>query len=179
LAKMSFCVFSSWMVLRTFSMTVLAKAACSFSFACCSYLTQLSRTDLTSEAKETFWRWTKASASRVALSYSRIQSKCNTMKQQTYLGKSKETLGDRYNILHLTHRLNPVLDGLGVLSTGTVQNIPDTLDRSFGPITVRLPDRLQGASTPGINEKTGTYLGNESQQNKEPGSNDSLLVNNV
>ena len=36
LARMSFCVFSSLIVFRTFSMTDFARAACSFSFACCS-----------------------------------------------------------------------------------------------------------------------------------------------
>ena len=62
----------------------------------------------------------------------------------THLGERKETLGDGDDILHLLNRLDAVLDDLGVLGPGRVEDVADTLDVALGPVTVRLADGLEG-----------------------------------
>lgn len=64
------------------------------------------------------------------------------------LGESEETLSDRNNILHLLNRLDAVLDNLGVLGTGRVQDILHALDVTLSPVPVRLLHRLRPHRTP-------------------------------
>lgn len=60
----------------------------------------------------------------------------------TNLGESKETLGDRNDILHLLNRVDSVLDGLSVFGTGTVEDSLDFGNLGFSPVTVGLADGL-------------------------------------
>jgi len=59
------------------------------------------------------------------------------------LGESKETLGDRNDILHLLDGVDSVLDSLGVLGTGTVENSLDFGNLGLSPIPVGLADGLE------------------------------------
>ena len=63
-------------------------------------------------------------------------------KQETHLGERKEPLGDGDDILHLLNRLDAVLDDLGVLGAGRVEDVADALDVALGPVPVRLLDGL-------------------------------------
>ena len=58
------------------------------------------------------------------------------------LGKSKETLGDRNDILHLLNGVDSVLDGLGVFGTSTVEDSPNFGNLGLSPITVGFTDGL-------------------------------------
>jgi len=59
------------------------------------------------------------------------------------LGESKETLGDRNDILHLLNGVDSVLDSLGVFSTSTVENSLDFGNLGLSPITVGFADGLE------------------------------------
>lgn len=61
---------------------------------------------------------------------------------RTYLRERKETLRDGDDILHLLNRLDAVLDDLGVLGPGRVEDVADTLDVALGPVPVGLLHRL-------------------------------------
>ena len=61
---------------------------------------------------------------------------------KAYLGEREETLSDSDDILHLLNRLNAVLDDLGVLSAGGVEDVAHALDVALGPVPVRLLDGL-------------------------------------
>ena len=61
---------------------------------------------------------------------------------KAYLGEREETLSDSDDILHLLNRLNAVLDDLGVLSAGGVEDVADALDVALSPVTVGLLDSL-------------------------------------
>ena len=61
----------------------------------------------------------------------------------TYLGEREETLGDGDDILHLLNRLNAVLDNLGVLGAGGVEDVADALDVTLCPVPVGLLHRLE------------------------------------
>ena len=63
-------------------------------------------------------------------------------QKRTHLGEREKTLGDRDNILHLLNRLDAVLDDLGVLGTGGVEDVADALDVALSPVTVGLLDSL-------------------------------------
>jgi len=58
------------------------------------------------------------------------------------LGESKETLGDRNNILHLLNRVDSVLDSLGVFGASTVEDSSDFGNLGLSPVTVGLTDGL-------------------------------------
>lgn len=45
--------------------------------------------------------------------------------RETDLGKGKETLGERDDVLHLSHCIDAVLHGLRVLSPGTLKHVLD------------------------------------------------------
>lgn len=59
------------------------------------------------------------------------------------LGESKKTFGDGNNILHLLHRVDPVLDSLSVFGASTVEDSLDFGDLGFGPVPVGLADGLE------------------------------------
>ena len=61
---------------------------------------------------------------------------------RTHLREREETLGDGNDILHLLNRLDAVLDDLGVLGPGRVEDVADTLDVALGPVPVGLLHRL-------------------------------------
>ena len=56
----------------------------------------------------------------------------------THLRESKETLGDGDDILHLLNRLDAVLDDLGVLRAGGVEDVEHAVDVALRPVPVRL-----------------------------------------
>ena len=56
----------------------------------------------------------------------------------THLGERKETLGDGDDILHLLNRLDAVLDDLGVLRAGGVEDVEHAVDVALRPVPVRL-----------------------------------------
>lgn len=53
-----------------------------------------------------------------------------------YLGDLEEVLGDVNDTLHLLDGGNSVLDGLGVVVSGRVQDVSDLVDLSLGPLGV-------------------------------------------
>ena len=59
------------------------------------------------------------------------------------LGNGKETLGERDNVLHLSHCINAVLHGLRMLGPRTVEHALDARNVVFGPLLVRQADDLQ------------------------------------
>ena len=69
-------------------------------------------------------------------------SEKNRSQKVTDLGEREETLGDVDDILHLLNRLDAVLDDLGVLGTGGVEDVTDALDVALSPVTVGLLDSL-------------------------------------
>ncbi len=56
----------------------------------------------------------------------------------THLGEREEALGDGDDILHLLNRLDAVLDDLGMLGAGRVQDVLDAVDVTLRPVAVRL-----------------------------------------
>lgn len=59
-----------------------------------------------------------------------------------YLGEGKETGGERDDILHLGDAINSLLDCLGVLIAGLVEDVLDTLDIGLCPLHVGPGERL-------------------------------------
>ena len=66
--------------------------------------------------------------------------------QKTHLREREETLSDRNDILHLLNRLDAVLNDLGVLGPGRVEDVADALDVALGPVPVRLLHRLSSTN---------------------------------
>jgi len=69
-------------------------------------------------------------------------------KGETDLGKGEETLGERDDVLHLSHCIDAVLHGLRVLGPRTVEHALDARNVVFGPLLVRQADCLQTQSAP-------------------------------
>ena len=59
------------------------------------------------------------------------------------LRESKETLGDRNDILHLLDRVDSVFDSLSVFGAGTIEDPLNFGNLGFGPVTVGLTDGLE------------------------------------
>ena len=62
---------------------------------------------------------------------------------ETDLGKGKECLSERDNVLHLSHCIDAVLHGLRVLGPRIVRNALGARNVVFGPLLVRQADSLQ------------------------------------
>ena len=65
---------------------------------------------------------------------------------KAHLGEREETLSNGDDILHLLNRLDAVLDDLGVLGPGRVEDVADTLDVALGPVPVGLLHRLSSTA---------------------------------
>ena len=82
---------------------------------------------------------------------------------KTHLGNLEEGFGNVNNTSHLLDVLNALLDGLGVVGTGRVQDAADLLDLSVGPLSVHWS---------GI-------LSNSEEDGKKGESDNGLLVDDV
>lgn len=103
-------------------------------------------------------------ASSSAVSYpSLISNPSNPSTIQTYLGDGKQLLGDVNDTTHLLDVLNAGLDGRGVVGTGSVQNVLDLVDLSFGPLLVHW----------------STVLSNGEEDAAQAESDDGLLVHDI
>lgn len=85
------------------------------------------------------------------------------MMRHSYLGNSKELLGDLDNSGHLLNVVDALLNSVGVVGTGSVQDVLVLLDLTLGPLAV-------GGTT---------VLGNGSEDGEQTEGSDGLLVHHV
>ena len=118
---------------------------------------------------------------------------------KTDLGKGEETLGERDDVLHLSHCIDTVLHGLRVLGPRTVRNALDARNVVFGPLLVRQADSLKMQLAPrpidigmlriktqlkvpnekNQHRKEQMYLGNVCKEDKVAHSDDRLLREHI
>jgi hypothetical protein len=82
---------------------------------------------------------------------------------QSYLGNSEELLGNVNNAGHLGDVVDTLLDSVGVVGTGSVQDVLVLLDLTLGPLGV----------------SGTTVLANSGEDREQTESGDSLLVHDV
>ena len=80
-----------------------------------------------------------------------------------YLGNSEELLGELNNAGQLLDVLHTLLDGVGVVGTGSVQDVLVLLDLTLSPLTV----------------SRATVLGNGSEDAEKTESSNGFLVHNI